>query len=220
LGPVLNLELSPNHEYPTQFLRRPCNIHDSSPQVSPLSFASSPSPFQKPNLTHCNQRLLNLRPHPPRLPRRLLRTLQQHLHNLPPEHHPAPRLLATARNKLPHNARTSLRPQRHGRLCDWCVYQCIYALCRGTRSRRESWDKVWDVSVCYWTWVRLSISRIWKRYLTVISGLTSLPIQGTLIPQDQGSFSHLILFSGICVLGGSMIICLARMLRVGFKLRG
>ncbi|KAE9366249.1 putative MFS transporter [Stipitochalara longipes BDJ] len=51
-------------------------------------------------------------------------------------------------------------------------------------------------------------------------GLTSLPIQGTLIPQDHGSFSHLIIFSGICVLGGSMIICLARMLRVGCNWKG
>ncbi|KAN0090124.1 MFS general substrate transporter [Hyaloscypha variabilis] len=58
------------------------------------------------------------------------------------------------------------------------------------------------------------------QFVIGLGGLTSLPIQGTLIPQDQGSFSHLILFSGICVLGGSMIICLARMLRVGFKLRG
>ncbi|KAH8794348.1 MFS transporter [Hyaloscypha sp. PMI_1271] len=59
-------------------------------------------------------------------------------------------------------------------------------------------------------------------YQTVIGfgGLTSLPIQGALIPQDHGSFSHLITVSGVCILGGSMIICLARMLRVGFKLRG
>jgi hypothetical protein len=59
-------------------------------------------------------------------------------------------------------------------------------------------------------------------YQTVIGfgGLTSLPIQGALIPQDDGGFAHLIVFAGICILGGSMIICLARMLRVGFKMKG
>jgi hypothetical protein len=51
-------------------------------------------------------------------------------------------------------------------------------------------------------------------------GLTSLPIQGALIPQDYGSFAHLIIFSGVCIAGGSAIICVARMLRVGFRLRG
>jgi hypothetical protein len=51
-------------------------------------------------------------------------------------------------------------------------------------------------------------------------GLTSLPIQGALIPQDHGAFAHLIIFSGVCIAGGSIIICVARMLRVGFRLRG
>jgi hypothetical protein len=59
-------------------------------------------------------------------------------------------------------------------------------------------------------------------YQTVIgfAGLTSLPIQAALIPQDHGGFAHLIVFAGVCVLCGSMIICLARMLRVGFKMKG
>jgi hypothetical protein len=59
-------------------------------------------------------------------------------------------------------------------------------------------------------------------YQTVIGfgGLTSLPIQDALIPQDHGGFGHLIVFAGVCILGGSMVICLARMLSVGFKMRG
>ena len=47
--------------------------------------------------------------------------------------------------------------------------------------------------------------------------LTSLPIQGALIPYDDGGYTYLILFSGICVLCGTIFICIARMLRVGWN---
>ena len=44
-------------------------------------------------------------------------------------------------------------------------------------------------------------------------GLTSLPIQGALIPEDGYKFGHLILFSGVCMVVGAGFVCVARMLR-------
>ncbi|KAH9206651.1 major facilitator superfamily domain-containing protein [Leptodontidium sp. 2 PMI_412] len=52
------------------------------------------------------------------------------------------------------------------------------------------------------------------------ASLTSLPIQGALIPHDDGGFTYLIIFSGLCVLCGTVFICVARMLRVGWNLKG
>ncbi|KAJ5035374.1 uncharacterized protein L3040_007845 [Drepanopeziza brunnea f. sp. 'multigermtubi'] len=53
-----------------------------------------------------------------------------------------------------------------------------------------------------------------------LASLTSLPIQGALIPLDRGGFTYLIVFSGVCVAVGTVFICAARMLRVGCALRG
>ncbi|KAH7409015.1 putative MFS transporter [Cadophora sp. MPI-SDFR-AT-0126] len=52
------------------------------------------------------------------------------------------------------------------------------------------------------------------------ASLTSLPIQGALIPHDRGGFTYLILFSGICVMCGTVFICAARILRVGWDWKG
>jgi len=46
------------------------------------------------------------------------------------------------------------------------------------------------------------------------ASLTGLPIQGVLIPQDGGKFAHLIIFSGVCVLAGGVVMCLASVLRL------
>jgi hypothetical protein len=40
-----------------------------------------------------------------------------------------------------------------------------------------------------------------------IASLTGLLIQGALIPQDEGRFAHLIIFSGVCVMVGAIVIC-------------
>ncbi|KAL2068625.1 hypothetical protein VTL71DRAFT_14962 [Oculimacula yallundae] len=53
-----------------------------------------------------------------------------------------------------------------------------------------------------------------------LASLTSLPIQGALIPYDDGGFRYLILFSGVCVMCGTVFICAARMLRVGWNWKG
>lgn len=50
--------------------------------------------------------------------------------------------------------------------------------------------------------------------------LTGLPIQGALIPQDSGGFGHLILFSGVSVLVGTVGICGSRLLKDGSGWRG
>lgn len=47
-----------------------------------------------------------------------------------------------------------------------------------------------------------------------IASLTSLPIQGSLIPQAHGGFANLIKFSGVSVMLGSVFIFGARMLQV------
>ncbi|KAG4440082.1 hypothetical protein IFR05_004425 [Cadophora sp. M221] len=52
------------------------------------------------------------------------------------------------------------------------------------------------------------------------ASLTSLPIQGALIPHDHGGFTYLIIFSGACLLCGTVFICVARMLRVGWNWKG
>lgn len=43
--------------------------------------------------------------------------------------------------------------------------------------------------------------------------LTSLPIQGALIPKVQGGFAHLITFSGVSIMVGTVIIVAATILR-------
>jgi hypothetical protein len=50
--------------------------------------------------------------------------------------------------------------------------------------------------------------------------LTGLPIQGALIPQDGGKFARLIVFSGVSVMVGAVLICGSRMLRVGWHAKG
>ncbi|CZS93985.1 related to MFS transporter [Rhynchosporium agropyri] len=53
-----------------------------------------------------------------------------------------------------------------------------------------------------------------------LASLTSLPIQGALIPYNDGGFRYLILFSGVCVSCGTVFICAARMFRVGWNWKG
>ncbi|KAF8859164.1 MFS general substrate transporter [Acephala macrosclerotiorum] len=51
------------------------------------------------------------------------------------------------------------------------------------------------------------------QFVVGVGSLTSLPVQGALIPEDGYAFGHLILFSGICMLVGAGFVCVARMLR-------
>ncbi|KAE8441311.1 hypothetical protein EG329_005506 [Mollisiaceae sp. DMI_Dod_QoI] len=53
------------------------------------------------------------------------------------------------------------------------------------------------------------------QFVVGVGSLTSLPIQGALIPEDNYGFAHLILFSGICMVVGTGFLCVARMLRSG-----
>ncbi|KAK0109521.1 hypothetical protein ONS95_002210 [Cadophora gregata] len=69
------------------------------------------------------------------------------------------------------------------------------------------------------------VSKLGQRFGTYqavigFASLTSLPIQGALIPYDDGGFTYLIIFSGSSVLCGTVFICIARMLRVGWNWKG
>ncbi|KAG0645288.1 MFS transporter [Hyphodiscus hymeniophilus] len=48
-----------------------------------------------------------------------------------------------------------------------------------------------------------------------LAALTGLPIQGALISQDGGKFTHLIIFSGVCVMAGAGVLCFACMSGLG-----
>jgi hypothetical protein len=53
-----------------------------------------------------------------------------------------------------------------------------------------------------------------------LASLTSLPIQGALIPTGDGGFGFLIIFSGVSILIGTVGIAWARWLRVGWRRKG
>lgn len=70
-----------------------------------------------------------------------------------------------------------------------------------------------------------SAERLGRRlgmFMAVTGGasLTSLPIQGALIPRGDGGFAYLIMFSGCSILVGTVGIAYARWLRVAWQWRG